>query len=503
MRSIHSRVIGWLLLIVGALMMVPALVAFILSAPGQAAVGREVGAFLVSIAFTLGAGAVMLSASKGAPPRRITVSDGFMLAALSWIAVSIFSCLPYILSGAITNPVDAFFESMSGLTTTGASILSNLDELPRGVMFWRCMTQAIGGMGIVMLFVAILPAVGEGGHNLFRAEIPGGMNFEKVTPRARATARALWIIYVGFMAVEALALYLTGMPLYDAVCHAFTTLSTGGFSPYQESIGAVKSLPARWIIIFFMLVGGASFTLHFRAIKGEGKKAYFTSHEFLAYVGVIGVAGFILSLEQLIRNWGASSVMTSVTDGFFQVTAIITTTGYVTADFGAWSSFAQGALFFLMFIGGCAGSTGGSVKVIRNLIAVKAVLAELRVMANPREVVAPKLQGKPLSDGAMRNTLVFMALYVTLFVFSGLALALMGLDMVTAFSASATCIGNVGPGLGEVGPALNFGSLPSPAKLLLVVEMLMGRLELFGVMIFFMAAVGSRRGTKKRPYKRP
>lgn len=489
MKSIYIKSVGFLLLVVGALMAVPTAVAFYYSDYPSPAVSSEKAALLVSVAVTLLSGVLLLWLSRGAPAGKITMADGFLVAASSWISVAVFSSLPYVLSGAIANPVDAFFESMSGLTTTGASVISDLDAVPRGVMFWRCMTQGIGGMGILTLFVAILPAVGEGGHNLFRAEITGGTNFEKVTPRIRETAKGLWMLYIGLMALEAAALFVAGMPLYDAVCHSFTTIATGGLSPYQGSIGDVDGYAARWIFIFFMFVGGASFTLLFRAIRGEGGAPYLASHEFRLYASIIGAAGLILSLDIIVENWGSTSVMAAVTDGFFQSVSIVTTTGYATADFALWSPFAQSVIFFLMFMGGCAGSTGGGIKMFRHLIAAKTFAAEFRMMSNPREVVAPKLAGKPLPDEVMRNTLVFLALYVTLFVMGGVALTLFGSDMVTAFSASATCLGNVGPGLGEVGPASNFAALPAASKLILTLQMLMGRLELFGVLIFFMAIV--------------
>ncbi|MGK7344855.1 MAG: TrkH family potassium uptake protein [Candidatus Nitrospinota bacterium M3_3B_026] len=495
MKSIYIKSVGFLLLVVGALMAVPAAAAFYYSDYPAPAVAAEKAALLVSMAVTLLSGILLLWLSRGTPAGKITIADGFLVAASSWISVAVFSSLPYILSGVIANPVDAFFESMSGLTTTGATTLEDLDAVPRGVMLWRCMTQGIGGMGILTLFVAVLPAVGEGGHNLFRAEITGGTNFEKVTPRISETAKALWMIYIGLMTLETLALFASGMPLYDAVCHSFTTLATGGFSPYQGGIGDVESYVTRWIFIFFMFVGGASFTLSFRAIRGEGRTPYLTSQEFKLYASIIGAAGLILSMDLIVENWGSAPVMAAVTDGFFQSASIVTTTGYATADFTLWSPFAQSVIFFLMFMGGCAGSTGGGIKMFRHLIAAKTFAAEFRVMSNPREVVAPKLQGKPLPDEVMRNTLVFLALYVTLFVMGGLLLTLFGSDMVTAFSASATCLGNVGPGLGEVGPLLSFGALPAVSKLILTLQMLMGRLELFGVLIFFKAIVERGRET--------
>lgn len=473
-------------------MFAPLAVAYIYRDYSSPNTANEIYAFMASILLTLGAGFIMLLVTKGYSARMISVRDGFLMAAVGWIVVAFFSMMPFIFSGAIPNIVDAFFESMSGITTTGGSVLSDLDAMPRGVMFWRCMTQWIGGMGIIGLFVAILPAMGEGSHNLFRAEIPGGANFEKLTPRIRATARALWSMYVALTALEIFLLYAAGMPLFESFCHAFTNVSTGGFSTYSGSLGDVDSLAIRWIVIVFMVIGGISFTLHYRLLRGEGLGAYWKNEEFRLFVGLILVVAALITTDLFMTGNVEANLKETITSAVFQVTSIMTTTGFSSADYSTWSSFAQGALICLMFVGGCSGSTAGSIKVIRHLIASKAISSELKMMSNPREVVVARLQDHPLTDESLRNTLVFIALFISLFVFGGLFLALMGEDLLTAFSASIACLGNIGPGIGEVGPVLNYGGLHPLSKIVLTVEMLMGRLELFGFIIFFMALVGKR-----------
>ncbi len=455
-------------------------------------VHNEIPAFIISILITLITGLALLFASRGATSMKITVRDGFLMAAGGWVVVGCFSTLPYLLSGAMPSFVDAFFESMSGITTTGASVLTDLEQLPRGVMFWRCMTQWIGGMGIIGLFVAILPALGEGSHNLFRAEIPGGANFEKITPRIRETARALWSIYLGISVLEVICLVLAGMPVFDSICHAFTTVSTGGFSLHTKSIGEIDSILMQWIFIIFMLLGAINFTLHFKLIKGEGF-TYWSNEEFRLFSYICGVAVTFLFIDIFFIDPIDAPFIEVVTDAFFQVATIITTTGYSSADYGLWSPFSQSILFILMFVGGCAGSTSGSVKVVRHLIASKAIFSELRSMASPREVIVTRIQGAPLAEAAIKNTFIFMTLFFALTVAGALILALLGADMKTAFSASLACISNVGPGLGAVGPALNYGHLPAISKLVLTLQMLMGRLELFGFLIFFMSAVTRRK----------
>ncbi len=474
------RTVGWLLIALPCALVFPLAVAL---AHGEAS--SEVEAFVGAILFSLVSGAIMLIAFHGSAPRKISARDGAMTAITSWLAVGLISALPYLLSGVIPDPVDALFESLSGLTTTGASVLSDMDTIPRGVMFWRCMTQWLGGIGIIVLFVAILPSVGEGGYNLFRAEIPGGVNFEKVTPKIRQTARFLIKIYLLLTLLEFGLLFALGMSWYDALLHTFTTLSTGGFSPYTGSVGDVDSLAIRWAIILFMLIAGMNFTLHFHALNGM-RDVYFKNAEWRLYLIFIGIAGLALSVSLLMN--GVSGV-TAITDGFFQAVSILTTTGFATADFTQWSPFSQLLLVTLMFVGGCAGSTAGSIKVVRLIMAGKAIMAELRRIVEPNEVIVSRLPGGILSEGDLRNALVFTCLFIATFIVGSLLVAMTGVEPVTAVTASIACLGNIGPGLGEVGPAGNFGGLPALAKLTLIAEMVAGRLELFGMLVFLTSAM--------------
>ena len=482
--------LGWLLVFLSAILFIPDGVAVYYNATGSlmnielmALVGTQVAAFV--------SGFALLFMARGQAPSRITVKDGFNIAASSWIVMGVYCALPYILSGAIASPVDALFESISGLTTTGASIVSDLDSIPRGIMLWRHMTQWLGGMGIIVLFVAALPAIGSGSHNLFRAEIPGGANFAKVTPRIRQTARALWKIYLLLTTIEALTLFIAGMPFYDSVCHSLTTMSTGGFSPYQGSMADAQNGLIQWIIILFMFLAGVNFTLHYHAIKGD-RQAYWESPEFRLYLGICCGASVIVTLDLLITGQGGYGLGEAVTHGVFQTISMLTTTGFASADFGNWAPFIQAILLVLMFSGGCSGSTSGSMKVVRILITAKAMAGELRSMVNPREVVTSRLGQNVLSEAEMKNTLVFLAVFIVSFVTGGLLLTLSGLDIITAFSASIACIGNVGPGLGGVGPAMNFAGIPAVGKVILMAQMIMGRLELFGAIVFFGALVRAR-----------
>ncbi len=483
---------GWLLVALSALLTASSVTGILLPPADPHLDLAENHAFLITQLATLLAGVLMLFISRGGAPIRITVRDGFLIAATSWMVVGFFSALPFWLSGVILNPIDALFESVSGLTTTGASVITDLTVVPPGLMLWRCMTQWIGGIGIVVLFVAALPLVAEGSHNLFRAEVPGGANFAKVTPRVRETARILWIVYLLLTVLEAVALTVAGMSPFDAVLHAFTTMPTGGFSPYPGSIGDVSSSLQVWIIILFMVLAGANFTIYYRVVN-EGFAAFKSNVEMNGYLLITLIASLAVTSSLLINGDGGYGFGAAVTHGFFQVASMMTTTGYATADYNLWNPFAQAILVSLMFVGGCAGSTAGSVKVARWQILLRAAGAEIRRMADPREIVAPRYGGAPLGEGEMRNALVFVVLFIGTFAAGGIALTAMGVDLITAFTASIACLGCVGPGLAGVGPAATYFGLPVAAKLLLTVMMIAGRLELFGVLIFLASFVYGRR----------
>ncbi len=483
---------GWLLIALSAMLAIPSMVA-ILHPPADVATDvAQRGAFLFSQTITLGVGGILLFFTRGGAPVRITVRAGFMIAASSWIVVGFFASFPYYLSGAIPDLEHALFEAVSGLTTTGASIIPDLTVIPKGVIFWRSLTQWIGGIGIVVLFVAALPLVAEGSHNLFRAEVPGGANFAKVTPRVRETARLLWIVYFFLTGVEVTALAVAGMPLFDAFLHAFTTMPTGGFSPYPGSIGDVKDPAQVWIIIVFMVLAGANLTIYWRLAR-EGSQAFLQNPEIKGYVLLLVTASIAITASLIVNEDGGYETGEAITHGFFQAISIMTGTGFSSADFNLWNPFAKTMLLMLMFVGGCAGSTTGSVKVARWQILLKAAGAEIRRMADPREVIAPRFAGAPLGEREMRNALVFVVLFIGTFALGALILAAMGVDMVTAFAASIACLGCVGPGLGDVGPAASYAGIPDSGKLLLTGMMIAGRLELFGVLIFVASFFYGRR----------
>ncbi|MBI4828996.1 MAG: TrkH family potassium uptake protein [Nitrospinae bacterium] len=481
--------VGWLLIALAVALLAPLGVALGYDSHGPHGGSSETRAFLVTQLASLLCGGALILRYRGKQEKHITLADGFLIVAVAWLAVGLFSALPYLLSGAMDSPVDAYFESISGLTTTGASVVADLDAMPRGVMFWRCMTQWLGGLGILVLFVAILPALGEGGHNLFRAEISGGASFEKITPRVKSVARAMWLMYLLMSVAQAALLMTCGLSWYDAATHTFTTLSSGGFSPYPQSAGAMP-LSAQWVVIVFMVAAGANFTLHYRAAREFKFRAYIESPEFRAYALILLVSGAALSVNGAwMEGQGA---VRAVTDGFFQVISMMTTTGLATADFALWSPFAQALLVALMFVGGCSGSTAGSMKIFRHMFIVKAVVTELRRMANPRQVIVTKLRGEVIRQETLTNAFIFGVLFVALFAAGGLFLTMLGVDVVTAFSASIACLSNAGPGLGFVGPMGSFADIPAMGKAALILQMLMGRLELFGVFVFFIAIMRRR-----------
>ena len=440
---------------------------------------------VIAMAFISGAGAVYFSRDK-AFTTRIAASDGAIIAAICWITVGFMASLPYYFSGWIQGFENCFFEGISGITTTGASVVADPSIMPSGILLWRSMTQWLGGMGIIVLFVAVLPAIGESSHSLFHSEIPGGANFKKATPRIRSTARALWIIYLVLTVAETLMLWAAGLTFFDALLHAFTTIATGGFSTFSDS-NVSFNVTIHWIVIIFMAIAGMNFTLHFRMARGEGLKTYFGSSEFKVYMGLLTLTGTLLTLDLLLTSdMPGTTYSYAITHGFFQSTSILTTTGYMSADFGSWSQFAQSILFMLMFVGGCSGSTSGGFKVIRHVLIFKAVEGELKRMANPRRVTAIRLDGEVINESLYTNALAFLALFMAVFGVSGIALTMMGMDMVSAFSASVACLGNVGPGLGTVGPATTYMGVPAVGKYILCAEMLLGRLELFGLVLFIM-----------------
>ncbi|HWP83010.1 MAG TPA: potassium transporter TrkG [Bacteroidota bacterium] len=411
----------------------------------------------------------------------LRIREGFAIVSFSWIVVSLFGSLPYMLSGSIPSFTDAYFETMSGFTTTGATILSNVEALPHGILFWRSMTQWIGGLGIILLSVAILPFLGVGGMQLFQAEVPG-LTVEKLTPRISQTARILWLIYVGLTAAEVGLLMAGGMPFFDSLNHAFATLSTGGFSTKNASIAAYRSAYIEWVVILFMFLAGASFTLHFRLLRGDWS-AYRRDDEFIFYSALILLASALVFLG--IPSDVIGDVGERIRASLFQVVSITTTTGFVSADYELWVPAVQLILLLMMFNGGSAGSTAGGIKIVRILILMRNGFNQMTMLVHPKAVIPLRLNGRGVETGIVVDILAFLMLYITLFVFATIAMTALGMDVVSSAGAVAATLGNIGPGLGTVGAVDHYGFVPEAGKWVLSFCMLTGRLELFTVLVLF------------------
>jgi trk system potassium uptake protein len=419
-------------------------------------------------------------------PDDINFREAFAMVTFSWTAVAIVGALPYLLSGAIPAVSQALFESMSGFTTTGSTVLADIEVVQPGILFWRSMTQWLGGMGFIVLGVAILPYLGVGGMQLFRLEAPGP-TADRLRPRIRETAKLLWMVYAGLTAILAVLFYLGNMSVFDAVNHAFTTMPTGGFSTRNASMAAFSPF-IQWVTIVFMFLAGTSFTLHYRTLARQ-RNAYASNPEWLLFAGITFAGTAIVAL--IIHNPGMSFERT-LRDAMFQVVSIITTTGYGTADYALWAPAAQIVLFLFFFLGGMAGSTAGGMKMVRVLIVLKHAWTEVRKQLHPRAVFVPKIGGRPIREHIMLNVLGFVLIYMLLFGFGTFAVALLGYSLPAAAGAAATAISNVGPALAELGPTGNFSDMPWQGDLILTFLMLVGRLEIYTVLLLFHPALWKR-----------
>ena len=433
----------------------------------------DVPGFLLGgvVAAGLGQLAVTVSGEADDDLRRI---EALSVVAGVWLLFAFLCSIPYLWVGL--GIVDALFESMSGITTTGATILTDFGAPGRGLFFWRAMTQWVGGMGVITLVVAVLPRLAHGVHQLFLAEAPGP-TAESLAPQIRKTAAALWRLYAGLTAAEAVALGLAGMSWYDAVCHAMTTLSAGGFSPHPQSIQGYDSAAVEWIVCGFMLLAGANFALQYRALAGR-PGALVRDDELRVYVVVVALASAVLAL----LLWRVEADGEPVRRAVFQVLSILTTTGYASADFELWTDQAKLVILALMFIGGCAGSAAGGPKVLRHLIAGRFTMCELRRTLHPRGVLPIKIGGRVVPDDVIRSVLVFFVFYVVAFAVAAAVVIAFGADVETAVTAAAATLGNIGPGFGEVGPMSSFGGLHPVSKVTLIFAMWIGRLEVVTVL---------------------
>ncbi|TNC81437.1 MAG: potassium transporter [Oleiphilus sp.] len=445
---------------------------------------QQSSAFTDAFMLTLISGIIVWFPFRG-KKRELRVRDGFVVTVLFWIVLSFSGSIPLYLSEAVSlSYVDAYFEALSGLTTTGATVITGIDDLPKSILWYRQQIQWFGGMGIIVLAVAILPMLGIGGMQLYRAEAPGPVKDSKLTPRITETAKALWYIYLGLTVICALAYWAAGMSVFDAIAHSFSTIAIGGYSTHDASIGFFNSTSIELIATLFMFLSGINFALHFTAWRRTNPLVYFSDPEFRFYASIMLTVSAITIVTLALTN--TYSGTDALVKGLFEVVSIATTTGFSTADFSSWPFVLPFLLFVVAFVGGCAGSTGGGMKAIRVLLIFKQGLREIKRLIHPNAIIPVKLGNKPVPDRVLEAVWGFFSVYLFMFVILLLLLLATGLDQVTAWSAVGACINNLGPGLGEV--AVHYGDLPDTAKWVLCFAMLMGRLEIFTLLILFTPA---------------
>ncbi len=468
------KVLSFLLLVTAGSLLLPAMVSALYGDP-------DWPHFLAAAGLGALVGGLVLLVVRGAPDLR--VREAFAVVGFGWVVVGVLGAVPYWWSGQIPSFTDAVFESISGFTTTGASILTDIESRSHGTLFWRALTHWLGGMGIVLLALAILPLLGVGGMQLFRAEVPGPVS-ERLTPRIRQTAKLLWGVYFLLTILEVAALMIAGMGPFDAVCHSFATMATGGFSNHSASVGGYGSPAVEWIITLFMFLAGANFSLHYLALTGR-LKVYTKDEEFRFYVSIILVSVILLGGTLLAIGFYPTTGET-VRRTLFQVVSILTTTGFGTADYLLWPPVAHAVLLILMAVGGCAGSTGGGIKVMRVFILLRQAKCELKKILHPRGVYTLWFNDRALSPALLTNVLGFFLLFMLVYLSGVVILTLGGRDLVTSVGATAASLGNIGPGLGLVGPSSNYSILLDWEKWLLMLFMLIGRLEIFTVLVLFL-----------------
>lgn len=455
--------------------------------------GPDVVALVASGAVIWAVGSVMWRVTI--VPKQIRILDVFTTVTMAWLAMAAAGAIPYLLTGHFEHVDDALFESISGFTTTGATITPDIESTSRGLLFWRSTTQWMGGMGVIVLVVAVLPTVGSGGMSLLAAEAPGPTG-ERLTPRVRETARRLWAVYVGFTIVLAVAYAAAGMSLYDAVSHSFTTVSTGGFSPYQDSIGAFDSAVIEWICIVAMLLAGGTFTLYYRALKRD-PKPLLRSSEFRVYLLVVSA----ITMWAFVASGNDGGQAAGFRDALFTTTSTVTTTGFVNTEYGLWSQTAQLLLLVVMPIGAMAGSTAGGVKLVRVMAVASFAHREALRHLHPRLVRPVRVGSGVLPDDVAGRVVGFMMLALAVFGGGAVLISMTGPDMITSFSASATAFGNVGPGLGALDHSNDFLSIPRLGRWVAMAQMLLGRLEIYPV-ILALSVVTLRIPNALRPRRR-
>lgn len=468
------NIIGIVLIFVSFFMLLPIGVSVIY---GQ----EDTMPLILSFLITFVSGIVFYLLTQKHRKEELRHKDAFIIVTLSWIAVAFFGALPFILSGCIHTFTDAYFESMAGFTTTGASIFTDIEILPKGILFWRSLTQWIGGMGIILFVLAILPLLGTGGMQLFKAEVPE-ISVDKLRPRIIDTAKSLWFIYAGFTLIMTAFYMAGGMNLFDSVCHSFTTISTGGFSTKNASMAHFKSQLIEYAASIFMFLSGVNFALYFYLLKGNTEKLY-KSSEFRFYLTIVSIVIIIITMANIHSTYASFS--DSFRYSVFQVISVITTTGYVSADYALWSSFAQIVILTIMFFGGMIGSTAGGIKQVRMLLTLKQGYREIYQLIHPRAVTSLKLDEKFLTKEILGSIWGFVFLFIFTFSIATAAMAATGADIITSISTVVSAMSNVGPALGDAGPTGNYSSIPIAGKWILIFCMLAGRLEIYTVLILF------------------
>ena len=476
-RKVLFHIVGMNLTIVGLSMLIPALWSFYYGT-------EDLYALLISFLITSSTGLFLYFFFKpGKKETEIRYKEGFAIVTFTWILASLFGTLPFILSGSIVNFADALFESTSGFTTTGSTILENIEALQPGILFWRSLTHWLGGMGILVLFIAILSITGSGGLQIYKAESTSLLD-QKLRPRLSETAKILWLTYVILTASLVMFLLVGGMTFFDSLCHAFSTVATGGFSTKNLSIGYYDSNYINWIITIFMFLSGINLVLYYPAYKNKNLKSFYNNSEFKLYSLIIGISVFFTTLV-LYNYYPDSNLLTNFSDAAFHIISVITSTGFSTLDYDLWPEVLKVLLFTIMFIGGSTGSTVGSIKIGRYLILFKEAAQEIKKILHPKAVTKTKIGDKVIKDKMILNILQFFFLFMLIFIISAIIISFQRIDFITALTASAASLTNVGPGLSMVGPIETYSHFNNFNKIYLSFLMLLGRLELYTVLVLF------------------
>lgn len=476
-KSINFKAIfsvtGFLLILEGAFMTTALIPSLIYG-------GADFTALLISTLITLAVGLLLWLVFRSRTELVMGKREGYIIVSLVWVVFSAFGALPFIISGATQTYTDAFFETMSGVTTTGASIFTDVEVVPKGILYWRSLIQWLGGMGIVVLSLAVMPLLGIGSSSLFIAEVPGPTK-GKIHPRISETAKRLWGIYILLTVTQVILLIVGKMPVFDAICHSFATMATGGFSTQNASIAGYSPY-IQYIVTIFMFLAGMNFTLHYMILHGRFRKLW-EDEEWRFYTFFILFVAVLIAIPLYLLN--STDIEKSFRDSLFQVVSIVTTTGFATADYLIWPGTSWLLIFLLFFTGACAGSTAGGIKMVRQIFLLKNSYLELKRLVHPNAVIPVRFNGKPVSKDIIFNVLAFFVFYMLIFAFGSFVMSLTEADFETSIGATASCLGNIGPGLGEVGPVGNYSGITDFGKWFLSFLMLLGRLELFTILILF------------------